>query len=80
MLHDRPVTEADDTTTLPDDVRSKAIRLDDGEFMWPFEFARLAVDALLGAGHVIVGVDAREGHDSGPADRGCDQRLQAHRR
>jgi hypothetical protein len=65
MVHDRPVTKADDVPALPENVRSTAIRLDDGEVMWPFEFARLAVDALVGNGHVILGVDARERHDAG---------------
>jgi hypothetical protein len=32
--------------------------------MWPFEFARLAVDGLVGRGYVIFGVDARERHDA----------------
>jgi hypothetical protein len=59
------VTEADDVAALPEDVRSTAIWLDDGQVMWPFEFAQMAVDALVGTGHVILGVDARERHDAG---------------
>jgi hypothetical protein len=33
--------------------------------MWPFDFARLAVDALAGNGHALLGVDARARHDAG---------------
>lgn len=59
------MTKADDVAALPEDVRSTAIWLDNSEVMWPFEVAQLAVDALVGTGHVILGVDARERHDAG---------------
>jgi hypothetical protein len=65
MVRDRPVTEADHMAALPEDVRSTAIWLDNGEVMWPFEVGQLVVDALVSTGHVILGVDARERHDAG---------------
>lgn len=65
MVHDRPVTAADHVAALPEDVRSTAIWLDNSEVMWPFEVVQLAVDALVGTGQVILGVDARERHDAG---------------
>ncbi|MGO8960608.1 MAG: hypothetical protein ACLQFR_25010 [Streptosporangiaceae bacterium] len=45
--------------------RSAAIWLDGGEVMWPLDVAGEAVNALADAGHVVLGVDARQGDDSG---------------
>jgi hypothetical protein len=33
-------------------------------YLLPFEVGQVAVDALVGTGHVILGVGARERHDA----------------
>lgn len=52
---------------LSDRVRSAATIEPNGEVLWPFHVARDAINELADAGHVVLGLDAREKNDRGLA-------------
>jgi hypothetical protein len=61
LIGDRDVV--DDLRLLPDSVRDSARRYGNGEVGWPLGQAEAAVNALAGAGFVLLGLDLRE-HDA----------------
>ena len=48
-----------DLSALPDRVRSRAIVLDNGEVMWPFDAVVETVTSMAAAGGLVVGLDLR---------------------
>lgn len=46
-------------SALPDRVRSRAIVLDNGEVMWPFDAVAEAITSVAAAGGLVLGLDLR---------------------
>jgi hypothetical protein len=54
-----------DLSMLPDDVRDAARVRENGEVEWPLADAPRAIDALAGAGRIVLGLDLRSYPDGG---------------
>ncbi len=56
---------AEDLPALPAEVQASARVLDNGEVMWPADYAGSAIDALAEGGFIVLGLDVRDYHDDG---------------
>jgi hypothetical protein len=59
---------SDDLSRLSSCVKDAAIFFENGEVMWPFTIAAVAIDELADAGFEILGLDARNTGDSAPTE------------
>ena len=54
---------ASDLKSLPSEVRASARTLQNGEVCWPLSHVAEAINALAGAGRIVLGLDVRDYRD-----------------